>query len=474
MSMEMPALIPLTKSFRNKQGWTTLRQASILAESPELAELVPVVAREIEILLEGSPEPAADVRAIVHLRLDTALNREQYRITIERNVEVSGGSYSAVAAATTVLLQLMSDTGELPYCHIEDEPDLPYRGLLLDVARQRHSPDMIRQMIDLCRLYRLSHLHLHLTDNESFTFPLAAYPHIPTPNRHYSRQELTELVEYAHKRGIQLVPEIDLPGHSRRLNEAEPGIFTSGFGEAHGNVICLGSPDVFEAVATILDEVCEVFRYSEYVHIGGDETNMSFYDNCPVCRKGMERFSPSNAESLLRDYVIRAAEVVKRNGKKAIVWEGFSNDAGIEIPSDITVVAWESYYNTPDQLDAAGFTLINASWKPLYATPTKHWPPEEIYAWNSRRWGNYWEKSKAYLNPIQLDESFRPLGMQFCSWENEEKHQIDLLHLRVPAMAERAWNERHQVDWPIFAQMLEQLDRKTIKLLEKGNKLPGS
>ncbi|WP_214627776.1 hypothetical protein [Paenibacillus agaridevorans] len=58
--------------------------------------------------------------------------------------------------------------------------------------------------------------------------------------------------------------------------------------------------------------------------------------------------------------------------------------------------------------------------------------------------------------------------MQFCSWENEEKHQIDLLHLRVPAMAERAWNERRQVDWPIFARMLEQLDRKTIKLLEKG------
>ncbi|WP_419875485.1 family 20 glycosylhydrolase [Candidatus Pristimantibacillus sp. PTI5] len=61
------------------------------------------------------------------------------------------------------------------------------------------------------------------------------------------------------------------------------------------------------------------FRYSEYVHIGGDETNKSYYDNCPVCRKGMERFSPSNAESLLRDYVIRAAEVVKRNCKKAIV-----------------------------------------------------------------------------------------------------------------------------------------------------------
>ncbi len=365
-----------------------------------------------------------------------------------------------------MLLQLMTETGELPYCIIEDEPDLPYRGLMLDLARHWHSLDCIRKAIELCRFYRLSHLQLHLTDDQSFTFPLASFPNIPTPGRHYTRKEMEELVEFAQERGVQLVPEIDLPGHSEILNSAEPGVFTAGRGAVHENVICLGNTATYEAVDQIMDELCEVFKYSKYIHLGCDETKMDVFDNCPLCQERMKELEIPNAENLVRTYIIHAANKVKSSGRKPIIWEGFSPEPGIEIPKDITVVAWESYYNTADDLASLGYPLINSSWQPLYVTPNIGWSPEHIYGWNVRRWEHWWEKSKAHLTPIQLDESTNMIGAQFCSWENEEKNEIEFIHLRIPAMVERIWNVEHRIDWVYFSGRMEVLDPRMMKLLD--------
>ncbi|WP_256756859.1 family 20 glycosylhydrolase [Cohnella sp. WQ 127256] len=464
--MERFHLIPVAKSVQEKQGKVSLRNACIMTGDAQLEELIPVFEQEIRIIQGSVPMRLDDDYTSIELRIDQTLREEQIKITIDHNVVVLGGSYSAVAGGTSMLLQLMTDTGELPYGCIEDEPDLPYRGLMLDLARHWHSIDCVKKAIELCRYYRLSHLQLHLTDDQSFTFPLTSFPHLPTPGRHYTRQQLEELVEFAHQRGVELVPEIDLPGHSEILNKAEPDIFTSGRGAEHENAICLGNADTYEAVEKIMDELCKVFKYSQYIHLGCDEAKMEIFDNCPTCRERMKELDMTNAEGLLRSYILRAVEMVKRNGRKPIVWEGFSPDPGIEIPTDITVIAWESYYHPADELASSGYPIINSSWQPLYVTPNGGWSPEHIYGWNVRRWEHWWEKSKAHLTPIQLDEDANLIGAQFCSWENEEKNEIESLHLRLPAMAERVWNTEHKIEWADFSSRLNLLDRKLMQILD--------
>ncbi len=458
-------VVPLPKSVHIEQGTRSLRHTVVHALHSSLAPLAPIFEQELEAVLGERTGTGNETRTIVELNLDEAMREEQIKIAVAEKVQIVGGSYSAVAGGTAVLLQLMSNEGELPLCTVEDEPDLPYRGLMMDLGRHWHSTDCIRQTITFCRFYRFSHLHLHLTDDPLFTFPLRSFPQIPVSGMKYTRQELEDLIEYAQRCGVQLVPEIDLPGHSRQLNLSEPELFTSGIGEAHENAICLGNPAVLNAVQQMLRELCEIFKYSKYIHLGCDETKLEIFEQCPCCREKMKELNVNDAEGLLRDFIVRAAEIVREQGRQPIVWEGFSPAQGIEIPKDIVVIPWESYYHPADSLAEAGYALINASWQPLYATPTLKWSPEHIYGWHVRRWEHWWDQSKATLQPIELDESANLLGAQFCSWENEESAELELIRLRAPTMVERVWNVVRREEWPSFAKRLEASDRRLLQVL---------
>lgn len=458
-------VVPLPKLIHVEQGTRSLRHAQVSVFDPSLASIVPIFEQELEAVLGEKIATGNETRTSVELRLDRAMREEQVKIAVAESVLVVGGSYAAVSGGTAVLLQLMSNEGDLPLCTIEDEPDLPYRGLMIDLGRQWHSTDCIRQMIKFCRFYRFSHLHLHLSDDQLFTFPLNSFPGVPKSGKRYTRQELDDLVEYAEHCGVQLVPEIDMPGHSHQLTLSEPELFTSGRGEAHGNAICLGNPAVFDAVKQILRELCEVFKYSKYIHLGCEETKLEIYDQCPLCQKRMKELNVDDAESLLRDFIVREAEFIREQGRQSIVWEGFTSAQGIEIPKDIVVIAWESYYNPADLLAEAGYGLINSSWQPLYATPSLRWPAEHIYNWHVRRWEHWWDQSKANPDPIELDERANVLGAQFCSWENEESAELDLIRLRAPTMVERVWNVVRREAWPSFADRLEASDHRLLQVL---------
>ena len=115
------------------------------------------------------------------------------------------------------------------------------------------------------------------------------------------------------------------------------------------------------------------------------------------------------------------------------VWEGFSRNGKIEIPKDITVFEFESLYNLPNHLVEDGYKLVNTSWMPLYIVrsgnpdpnvlPLK-WGPEKIYDWNMWKWENWWHKSSAYKNPIQLNRNKNVIGAQMCSWEQTDESEI--------------------------------------------------
>lgn len=147
-------------------------------------------------------------------------------------------------------------------------------------------------------------------------------------------------------------------------------------------------------------------------------------------------------------------EIVKKHGKKTIVWEGFHKDGKTEIPRDVTVMVFESLYNIAPDLIAQGYSVINTSWQPLYVVNQRNWSPEYIYGWNMYRWENWWDQSKAFKNPITVPPTKMVLGAQICAWEQPEQAEIPSLRLRLPALSERLWNPDSGRDYKDFADRL--------------------
>jgi hexosaminidase len=175
-------------------------------------------------------------------------------------------------------------------------------------------------------------------------------------------------------------------------------------------------------------------------------------------------------EELLRYFIVSVNELVKKQGRKTIVWEGFRREGKLEIPREILVMPFEGgKYYRPDHLVEDGYTLINTSWQPLYvvshrSAPIGQWPPEHIYKWNMFRWEHFRQWAPAY-NPIQLPETAHVIGAQMCAWEQPEEVEIPSLRQRLPAMSERLWSYPASGEFSDFAARLSITDASLTRLL---------
>jgi hexosaminidase len=354
---------------------------------------------------------------------------------------------------------------------VTDEPAVEYRGLLIDVARQYHSITSLKQAVQLCRLYKIRYLQLHLTDDQSFMFPSRTYPQLATQNHHggqtYTLEELKDLVAYADGRNVTLVPEYEVPGHSAAANRALPDLFlirgTKPY-EHHAS-INFAKDEVLQAVATIVAEMCEVFRSSPYFHIGGDEADLAFAHQNAEFQAAFRKHQLPNQHQLYRKFVVDMNEIVKRHGKRMIVWEGFGREPNspVQIPKDILVMAYEIRFYRPDALIADGYQVINAAWTPLYVVNANCRPPQEIYAWQLRQFKPFGAKpdDAGLIVPPEANV----FGAQMCAWEQPEKTELPSLRQRLPAMSERIWNPSAGRDYQDFARRLEATDRLLERLV---------
>ncbi|MCX6977619.1 MAG: family 20 glycosylhydrolase, partial [Verrucomicrobia bacterium] len=209
-------------------------QNCIVAHHEKLRPLAEVLAAEIS-LTTGLKLPVKVGEASpgdIFLALNSALKNEAHTFVVTDRAVIQGGNYGAVALGSTTLLQsLQIRDGKvfLPVMSVEDQPQTEYRGLFVDVARQYHSLSNLRQIVQLCRLYKIRYLHLHLTDDQSVMFPSQAFPKLATQNQHggktYTLEELKELVAFADQRGVTIIPELDVPGHSAAMNRAMRDLF---------------------------------------------------------------------------------------------------------------------------------------------------------------------------------------------------------------------------------------------------------
>lgn len=407
--------------------------------------------------------------ADILFQIDTAMAGEAYSIEIGKTVKVMGASYKALAKAKATLLQLVvEEEGKLmfPVLTLKDAPDASYRGLMVDLARQWHDIPTLKKLIDLAAFYKINFLQLHFTDYQSFTLPSTKYTKLSTPNRHYSFEQLKELEAYSQLRGITIIPEIDVPGHSSPFVKEYPEIFAIQDTLTNPWIINMGKEEAYEALDVIIGEIASIFKSSPYFHIGGDEAIFDKVADDPSVQDYIKKHNIDNdVHELYRHFLVRMNQIVKKHNKQMCVWEGFRPDGKIKIPKDIIVFEFETNRYLPNQLVEDGYTVVNASWKPLYVVNKKKWEPKTIYEWNMWKWDNWYDKAPSY-NPIQIERSPLVIGAQMCSWEQSEEVEIPSLRKRLPVYMERVWNTDKKISFEQAMKHIDVLDDRLSKLLD--------
>lgn len=474
-----PRLVPLPKSIRTDAGALALPAGSrIVAASKELEPLAKVLGDEIFrtagvklATASGQGQPGDIV-----LQLEPSLKGEAYTVSVKDSIVVKGGNYPAVASASvTVLQSLVADEGALsvPRMTIADEPAYPYRGALIDPARKYHSPGGIEQVIELCRLYKIRYLHLHLTDDQLFMFPSTRFPQVGKSNQEFARfepasqpysapytlEELKALETFARDRGVFLVPEIDLPGHSGRLIADAPEIFGA---PGNGSTVNIASPKTFEAITVLMNEVMDVFQSTPYIHLGADEVGLGGIDQTPEYKEAQAKHGIANVHDLYCKFVADLHAVVAKRGKKAIVWEeAWNPDGAYPLPKEAIVMSW-THGRNPAEIVKSGYQVINASWTPLYIVRNDKRPLEFLFDWQVPMFGRGHLGNDSFTT---LEKSDAILGAQLCSWENPENIEIQSMRDRLALVGEKTWNPAAGGSLGGFKQRLAHTDALLEKLV---------
>ncbi len=370
-------------------------------------------------------------------RRDPELAPEAYRVDLTpKGVSITASTLKGLSHATATLLQLAGEHGDkLPAQTIRDEPANAYRSFMIDLGRNPHSLGVLKETIDLCWFYKVDSLHLHLTDDQRWAFPSEAFPKLLSEHGKITWNEFAELTRYAHVRGVTLIPELEVPGHSALLCRAYPEVF----GKNSTEVAQLDSSR--EAIKVLLDEMIELFPHSPYIHVGGDEAFVV-------------------PEDLQRDLINDLHAHLKAKGKKTIVWEGPALGRGDnKVNEEVIHINWRTINFPADQMLAAGYPVVNAAWDPLYVVD--HYPrnnftmasPQRVYERTElTRFAHFNPDIRTFAEPIVVEPNAKLIGFCMPWWEGRDENYLPLIVPRLIPMAAVAWQGEPATDYASFAE----------------------
>lgn len=474
-------IIPTPKEQKLRDDASAVYLAPTVEKNADFGEAVAAFQHYAQALC-GLDIQSVENGATICIKKDDTLCEEAYDLEIDADgVKITASEECGANHAFATLLQLMSEKDgriELPVVTVRDKPDSLYRGLMVDLARSWHPLSYLLSYVDMCYYYKLSVLHLHFTDDESYTLPSRLYPKLSTVGQSYTRGEIRSLVEYAHCRRVQLMPEIDVPGHCKS--------FQSEYGEIFGTkgVICQHEKSI-AAMKALFAELCDMFPYSKYIHIGGDEAHhKDEWARCPEClayakQVGIDADMEDKellAQQMYAHFIMEMAQTCFDKGRQPIVWEGFSKAVDDRISKKIWVMSWENYYQITPDLLAAGFQIINCPWSPMYVVAPKcMWSPKEVLEQTIYQWRAI-HPSSPYLNETySAPPDAAVLGGQLLAWgdhivkdypsvaEGVQDEWHKLLE-RVPMLAEKTWNVQAAKLYEAIETTVSALQKKFMKL----------
>ncbi|MDR2783718.1 MAG: beta-N-acetylhexosaminidase [Treponema sp.] len=284
----------------------------------------------------------------VYITLKQLLNKkkrqENYTLIIApRGVTIEApdgaGAYHGLQVMRQLLMTMDSDG--IPCAVIEDYPQFQWRGLMLDCSRSFFTVEFIEKLIDAISMHHINKFHWHLTDDQGWRLPVKKYPllteigsrRFDTRRRDayyggfYQISEIKEIVAQAAIRHVEVIPEINLPGHTSAVLAAYPGLGCTGgpyrvedrFG-VFDDVLCAGNDGLWDLASAIFDVTEELFP-SKYVHIGGDEVSFKRWAECPKCRERMKEWNVKETSGLQARITARLVAMLAERGKTAIAWD---------------------------------------------------------------------------------------------------------------------------------------------------------
>ncbi|MCX6875673.1 MAG: family 20 glycosylhydrolase [Verrucomicrobia bacterium] len=462
-------LIPWPKSLALQPGQMDLTAASrIVAADASLKGLADILAAEIQLLTDlklpvaGAPSRAGDIV----LKLNPSLKADEsilvarppallrttdgaHSLTIGEQAVVEGFDYRAVAEGSATLLQAISQANSrvaLPKLIIKDWPHADFCGMMVDCGRQAQPVEWLKRMVETCRMYKVRYLQLHLTDDQGWCFPSTKYPQLgakPQGPTRYTLEELKDLVAYADARGIAIVPELEMPGHSGAALNCLPEVFDAINPETKQPIrlgcMNMASEEIYPALDTIIGEMCDVFRSSPYFHIGSDEVSMGRVTLNPGFKAFMAKHGLKSDGDLANHFIARVNEIVKKHGKKTIKWEGLGNEAA----KDIIIMTWIGRSNMARNYIGQGYATITCPWD--LEVPWEQWSMYEC-------------------NTSKLKKGEAVLGAILVAWEASA--EVNAAKVRtVAGRQERTWGPDNSATEAGFLARYQAQDAAVCRLI---------
>lgn len=451
----------------------------------------------MEIQVSGKEPVNNAIRLVLYPKPGPA--EEEYTLEIgEEGAGIKANAPAGLFYGVQTMLQLMhtdvfgngTANGKslvMPCSTIKDHPRFAWRGMHLDVSRHFFPVEFIKRYIDLIAMHKMNIFHWHLTDDNGWRIEIEKYPLLtevaawrvdrenepwrsrkaPEPGEKatyggfYTQEDIREVVAYAAERYVEVIPEIEMPGHTSEVFAAYPEYSCRGEklyvqpGSYWPNtdIFCAGKEETFEFIENVLGEVIELFP-SEYIHIGGDEADKTEWKKCPLCQKRIKDEKLSDENGLQSWFIKRVEEFLNSKGKKLIGWDEILEGG---LAPEATVMSWRGFEGGAEAA-RMGHDVVMCPTSYCYFDYYQADPdfePEAI--------GGFTPLKKVYsFEPIPPDitreQAQYILGGQGNVWTEyipAPEHAEYMALPRMTALSEVLWSARTKRNWDDFRNRLE-------------------
>ncbi|MDU1893092.1 MAG: family 20 glycosylhydrolase [Dysgonomonas sp.] len=477
-----PAIIPYPQKMVINQGRFTINDKTTLLTSDqskfkEEISYLQLMLRNITGRDISVSNAIADNQ--IEIKYNSQLqSNEAYKLNITSSKIIiealdGHGVFNAIQTLKQLLpMKETSGTVALPNLSIEDSPAYSWRGMHLDVSRHFYTVEYVKKHIDRLAFYKFNKLHLHLTDDQGWRIEIKQYPKLTEEgawrslkNKHdsicisrskenpnfeidprfihekdgqkiyggfYTQEEMKDIIKYAQERHIEIIPEVDMPGHMMAAIKAYPFLVDgeAGWGELFSTPICPCKEDVYTFSKNVLNEIIDLFP-SKYIHIGADEVDKKTWQQSELCKEFMAQHNIKNVNELQSYFVHEMQDFVESKGKKIIAWDEILQGG---TNPNVTVMYWRGWVKD------APLKAVNTG-SPVIMTPTN--PLYFDYVNNNTSANNVYHMD---VVPKDIPEDKRHLimGAQANLWAEyiPTENQADFqMYPRMIALAERVWTD---------------------------------
>ncbi|MBI9063931.1 MAG: family 20 glycosylhydrolase [Marinilabiliaceae bacterium] len=423
----------------------------------------------------------------IHLITEKTDQPEAYQLSIKSDgITISAANSTGWFYGLQTLRQLLPANGngkqiELPLMEIKDAPRFAYRGMHLDVSRHFFTIEELKHFADEMVKYKLNKLHLHLTDDQGWRLQIDKYPlltekgawrhHnkqdslclerakedatfiIPEKNYKtvdgvkmyggfYTKKEMRQFIQYARERHIEIIPEIDIPGHFMAAVENYPYLSCTneaGWGDHFSFPACLGKDSSYEFIENVLSEVAELFP-SEYIHIGGDEVNKAEWEKCPKCQAAIKKHKLKNEHELQSHFNHHIEAFLADKGKKLLGWDEIVEGG---LSGESTVMWWRNWapHTIRDAAKGGNDVIVTPDFEYYFDFAYSATPLSKTY--------NFEPIPADYTPEMQK----HIIGVQANIWTERIPNQDRLYFMSMPrmlALAETGWSAADDKNYDDF------------------------